>query len=131
MFFALSGIIWAPLYTWMVIILLFWARGKSAGEVRGLYLLSPLILACSMGIPALLVNAPYSGRFLLSGFMRMYNLDFMLPALFKEADTEQGLSIGLAWIFMGGLSVVIGYVFVGGVILIERALLKRNAFLDE
>jgi hypothetical protein len=130
-FFTLSGLIWVPLYTWMVIVMLFWGRGKSAKEVRGLYLLSPLILACAMGIPALLVNAPYSGKFLLSGFIRMYNLGFILPALFREVDTEQGLSIGLAWMFMGGLCIVIGYLFVGCALLIERQLSKRNVFLNE
>jgi hypothetical protein len=131
MFFALSGIIWVPLYTWMVLVMLFWGRDKSAKEVRGLYLLSPLILACAMGIPALLVNAPYSGAFLLSGFIRMYNLDFILPAIYREIDTEQALGIGVAWMVMGGLCVIIGYMFVGSILLIERVLLKRDAFLDE
>jgi hypothetical protein len=129
-FFSVSAIVWAPLYTWMVAAMLFWGRGKNADEVRGMYLLSPVLLACAMGIPALLVSIPYSAILLLWGFLHMNNLDFILPALFKNYDAEQSLSVGLAWAFMAALCVVIGYVFVGGVLLIERVMKKRGVFRD-
>jgi hypothetical protein len=66
-FFTVSAIIWGPLYTWMIIAMLFWGRGKSPEAVRRMYTLSPLLLACSMGLPALLVGGPDSGLFLLWG----------------------------------------------------------------
>lgn len=131
-FFAVTAAIWGPLYTWMVVVMLFWGRGKSADAVRRMYLLSPLLLACSMGVPALLVGIPDSGTFLLWGLLRMNNLDFVMPALFKNYYYyEQSLTIGLAWAFMAVLCVVIGYAFVGIALLIERALKKQNLFKAE
>ena len=48
MFFTLTAILWAPLYTWMVVVMLIWGRCKRADEVRTLYLLSPALLACAI-----------------------------------------------------------------------------------
>lgn len=130
-FFTVSAIIWGPLYTWMVVAMLFWGRGKSTEAVRRLYILSPVLFACSMGLPALLAGIPDSGLFLLWGLLYMNNLDFMIPALFENYYHEQSLSIGLAWGFMAALCVVIGYAFVGMALLIERALNKQNLFRSE
>ena len=130
-FFSVSAIIWGPLYTWMVLAMLFWGRGKSTDAIRRMYLLSPLLLACSMGLPALLVGIPDSGAFLLWGFLHMNNLDFVLPTLFQSYFHEQSLSIGLAWAFMAALCLVVGYAFVGIALLIERVLNKRNVFCSE
>lgn len=130
-FFTVSAMIWGPLYTWMVIVLLFWGRGKSADSIRRLYLLTPLLLACSMGVPALIVGIPDSGPFMLWGFLRMNNLDFVMPVLFRNYYREQALSTSLTWVFMAAISVVIGYAFVGIALLIERAFKKRNLFILE
>jgi hypothetical protein len=130
-FFTISAIIWGPLYTWMVIAMLFWGRGKSPDAVRRMYILSPLLLACSMGLPALLVGIPDSGLFLLWGFLQMNHLDFVMPILFENYYQEQSLSIGLAWAFMAAICVVIGYAFVGIALLIERTLKKQNLFKSE
>jgi hypothetical protein len=127
-FFTVSAIIWGPLYTWMVIAMLFWGRGKTTDTIRRMYILSPLLLACSMGLPALLVGVPDSGLFILWGFLHMNHLDFVIPFLFKNYDQEQSLSIGLAWAFMAAICVVIGYTFVGIALLIERTLEKQNLF---
>lgn len=126
--FSIAGLIWGPLYTWMVVVMLFWGRGKSADEIRRMYLLSPLLLACSMGIPALFVGFPNSGIFLLWGFLRMNHMDSVMPFLFRYYYHEQSLTIGLAWAFMAALCIVIGYAFVGFVLLIERAMVKRRMF---
>jgi len=112
----------------MVVALFFWGRGKSADAVRRMYILSPLLLACSMGVPALLVGIPDSGILLLWGLLHMNNLDFVMPVLFENYHQEQSLSIGVAWAFMAALCVVIGYAFVGMALLIERALKKQNLF---
>ena len=130
-FFTISAIIWGPLYTWMVIVMLFWGKGKSPDAVRHMYILSPLLLACSMGLPALLVGIPDSGLFLLWGFLQMNHLDFVMPILFENYYQEQSLSIGLAWAFMAAICVVIGYAFVGIALLIERTLKKQNLFKSE
>lgn len=130
-FFSIAAIIWGPLYTWMVVVMLFWGRGRSADAVRRMYILSPLLLACSMGLPALLVGIPDSVMFLLWGLLHMNNLDFVIPAHFENYYQEQSLSIGLAWAFMAALCVVIGYAFVGMALLIERALKKQNLFESE
>jgi len=131
MFFTFSAVLWAPLYTWMVAVILYWGRGKNADEVRGLYLLSPVLLACAMGFPALLISLPDAGRFLLWGLLRMTHLDFLMSIFFEDYYLEQSLSIGLAWVFMAALCIVIGYIFVGAAWLIERAMLRRGLFLDD
>jgi len=130
-FFTFSAIVWAPLYTWMVIAMLFWGRGKNVHEIRVMYLLSPVLLACATGIPALLVNGPHSGLSLLWGFLYMNKLDFIIPILFRNYDSEQAFGIGLAWVFMAALCVVIGYAFVGIVLLIEKMLTRRGLLIEE
>ena len=130
-FFSFSAAVWGPLYTWMVVVFLLWSRGKDADQVRQLYLFSPILLACSMGVPTLLVGIPDSGAFLLSGFLHMNNLDFVIPVLFKNFDTEQTLALGAAWLFMALICIVVGYAFVGVVILLERAMTKKGLFRED
>jgi hypothetical protein len=131
MFFTLSAILWAPLYTWMVVVMLIWGRGKRADEVRTLYLLSPALLACAMGFPALLVGMPGSGLMMLWGILHMNHLDFIMPVFFDSYAVEQSLTLVLAWAFMAALSIVIGYAFVGGALLIERGMKRRGLFIEE
>jgi hypothetical protein len=131
MFFALTAILWAPLYTWMVAVMLIWGRGKKAAEVRTLYLLSPALLACAMGFPAFLVGMPGSGLMMLWGILHMSNLDFVIPVFFDNYSVEQSLTVVLAWAFMAALCIVIGYAFVGSALLIERAMQRRGLFIEE
>ena len=131
MFFSLSAILWAPLYTWMVVVMLLWGRGKKTDEVRTLYLLSPALLACTMGFPALLAGMPGSALMMLWGILHMSNLDFIMPVFFDDYSVEQSLSIVLAWAVMAALCIVIGYAFVGAALLIERVMTKRGLFLGE
>ncbi len=131
MFFTLTAILWAPLYTWMVAVMLIWGRGKKADEVRTLYLLSPALLACAMGFPAFLVGMPGSGLMMLWGILHMSNLDFVIPVFFDNYSVEQSLTVVLAWVFMAALCIVIGYVFVGSALLIERAMQRRGLFMEE
>jgi hypothetical protein len=130
-FFTLSAILWVPLYTWMIVVMLFWGRGKTADEVRILYLLSPALLACAMGIPVLLISLPGSGLLLLWGVLHLHNLDYVMPVLFENYSVEEYLNIGLAWAFMAALCIVIGYVFVGCALLIERSMKRRGLFIEE
>ena len=130
-FFTLSAILWAPLYTWLVVVMLFWGRGKTADEVRKMYLLSPGLLAAAMGFPALLVSMPGSGLMMLWGLLHMNNLDFIMPVFFDDYSVEQSLSVVLVWAFMAALCLVIGYAFIGGVLLIERAMKRRGLLLEE
>ena len=131
MFFTLSAILWAPLYTWMVVVMLLWGRGKAADEVRTLYLLSPALLACAMGFPVVLVGMPGSALMMVWGFLHMNNLDFIMPVFLDNYSVEQSLAIVLAWAFMAALCIVIGYAFVGGALLIERVMTRRGLFLEE
>ena len=130
-FFTLSAILWAPLYTWLVVVMLFWGRGKTADEVRKMYLLSPGLLAAAMGFPALLVSMPGSGLMMLWGLLHMNNLDFIMPVFFDDYSVEQSLSVVLVWAFMAALCLVIGYAFIGGVLLIERAMKRRGLLVEE
>jgi hypothetical protein len=130
-FFSFTAIVWGPLYTWMVVVMLFWGRGKSTDEIRNMYLLSPVLLACAMGVPALLVNAPYSGGMLLLGLLYMNRMDFIIPILFKDYQQEQVLSAGLVWAFMAAICIVVGYMFVGMVLMIERAMKRSDFFKEE
>jgi len=130
-FFSFSAIVWGPLYTWMVVVMLFWGRGKRTDEIRNMYLLSPVLLACAMGIPALLVNTPYSGALLLWGLLYMNRLDFMIPILFKDYQQEQALTAGLVWAFMAAICIVVGYLFVGMVLLIEKVMKRGSLFTEE
>lgn len=131
MFFTLSAILWAPLYTWMVVVMLIWGRGKKADEVRTLYLLSPALLACAMGFPALLVGMPGSALMMLWGILHMSNLDFIMPVFFDNYPVEQSLALILTWGFMAALCIVIGYAFVGCALLIERAIQRRGLFIED
>lgn len=131
MFFSLSAFIWGPLYTWAVILMLFWSRGKSAEELRRAYLLLPVLLACSMGIPALLFWMDSSAILLSWGLLHLANLDFIAPLLLKDYPAEEALLVSVAWAFMAAICLVVGYLFVGIVLLIERILKRRNLFKDE
>jgi hypothetical protein len=130
-FFSFTAVVWGPLYTWMVVVMLFWGRGKSTDEIRNMYLLSPVLLACAMGIPALLINAPHSGALFLWGFLYMNKLDFIIPLVFKDYQQEQVLTAGLVWAFMAGICIVVGYMFVGIVLMIEKAIKQRDFFKEE
>jgi hypothetical protein len=130
-FFTFSAVIWGPLYTWMVAVMLFWGRGKRADQIRFLYLLSPVLLAFSMGFPVLLLSLPTSGAFLLWGLLRMVHLDFLMSVFFGSFYLEQAITTVLAWVFMAALCIVVGYLFVGGALLIERALKRRGLFAEE
>jgi hypothetical protein len=129
-FYTIAGVIWAPLYTWMVIVMLLWSRGKSTDDIRRLYMLSPVLLACSMGIPVLITDPATSGKFLLEGILRMNNMGFAIPGLLGESSPESAY-MGLAWLFMAAISIVVGYVFVGIMIWVERGLMKRGKFKNE
>ena len=131
MFFTFSAVIWAPLYTWMVVVMLLWGRGRTETEIRTLYLLSPALLSGAMGIPALLVGLPESGLFLLWGFIHMNHLDFVTPILLKEYSPDDAMAIGLVWGFMAVLCLVIGYAFVGCGLLLERVMYRRGFFQEE
>lgn len=130
LFFTITAILWAPLYTWMVVVMLIWGRGKKADEVRTLYLLSPALLACAMGFPALLVGMPGSAVMMLWGILHMNHLDFIMPVFLDDYSVEQSLALILAWGFMAALCIVIGYAFVGGALLIERAMERRGLFIE-
>jgi hypothetical protein len=131
LFFTVSAVLWAPLYTWMVVVMLLWGRGRKTAEIRRLYLLSPALLACAMGFPALLVGMPGSGIMMLWGILHMSNLDFLMPVFFDNYSVEQSLTVVLAWAFMAALCIVIGYAFVGSALLVERMMSKRGLFIEE
>ncbi|HSB01262.1 MAG TPA: hypothetical protein VLE49_11465, partial [Anaerolineales bacterium] len=116
--------------TWTVIVMLFWGRGKNADELRRAYLFLPILLACSMGIPALLFYSQDSVILLGWGFLHLANLDFMARALFKDFPVEQSLAVGVAWAFMAAICIVVGYLFIGIVLLIERVMKRRNLFRE-
>ena len=130
-FFSMSAIIWGPLYTWMVIVMLFWGRGKNADEVRKAYLLLPLLLACSMGIPALFFYRDGSVLLLSWGFLHLAHLDSMAPVLLKDYSFEQALGVSVGWAIMAAVCIVVGYMFVGVILLIEQVLKRRNLFKAE
>ena len=130
-FFTFSAVIWGPLYTWMVVVILFWGKGKRADEIRPLYLLSPVLLACSMGFPVLLISLPSSGSFLVWGLLRMVHLDFLMAVFFGSFYLEHAFTTVLAWVFMAALCIVVGYLFVGVGLLIERVLQRRGFFKEE
>jgi len=130
-FFGISGIIWGPLYTWMVIVMLIWGRGRSTEDVRRLYLLSPVLLACSTGIFAISLSLPNSLFVLLDGLLRMNNMEFIASALFKNLESQMVSGVVFSWFFMATVCVVFGYVFVGVVVWVEKVLDKRGLFKDE
>lgn len=130
-FFGLSGVIWGPLYTWMVIVMLIWSRGRKTEDVRLMYLLSPVLLACSMGIPVLILEPVDSSKYLLGGILRINNLGFAVPVFVRYLADETPMVLGVAWLFMAVICLVIGYVFVGVVLWVEKIMLKRGMFKDE
>jgi hypothetical protein len=130
-FLWIGGIIWVPLYTWMVIVMLFWSRGKSAEEVRNLYLFSPILLGCSMGFPAALIDFPGTLVMLAWGVQHLVNLDSVTSRFFDSETLSLGLSVGIIWAFMAAICVAIGYVFVGIALLLERLMKKRGLFKKE
>jgi hypothetical protein len=130
-FYSVSAIVWGPLYTWMVVVILIWGRGKNTDEIRRLYLLSPVLLACAMGIPVLLISLFDSAVLLFLGFLHLNNLDFIIPVLFEDYQQEQALTAGLIWAFMAGICIIVGYMFVGIVLLVEKAIKKRGLFKEE
>lgn len=130
-FYAVGGFIWVPLYTWMVVVMLFWGRGKTTNEVRNLYLLSPILLGCSMGFPAVLMDFPGAMILLFWGLLRIANLDSIVSRFFENGTLELGLTVGVLWAFMAAICVAVGYGFVGIVLLIERVMTRRGLFKDE
>jgi hypothetical protein len=131
LFFLTGGIVWGPLYTWLVVALLFWGRGKNADEVRSMYLLSPILLGCAMGIPILFIDIRHSMMLLLWGFLHMANMDFSAPAFLKNESLEASLAVGVIWGMLAAICVVVGYVFVGIAVLIEKVLKRRGLFTVE
>jgi hypothetical protein len=111
--------------------MLFWGRGKKTDEIRNLYFLSPVLLACAMGIPVLVISLPASWMSLLWGILRLNHLDFLMPILLENYSAEQSLTMGFAWVFMATLCVIVGYAFVGCVLLIERGLQRRGRLIEE
>jgi len=130
-FFGVSGIIWGPLYTWMVVVMLIWGRNRSTEDIRRLYLLSPVLLACSTGIFSIAISMPDSLFVLLEGFLRMNNMEFVASALFKNLESEMVAGVVFSWLFMASVCLVVGYAFVGVVVWVERVLDKRGVFKDE
>jgi len=96
-----------------------------------MYMLSPVLLACSMGIPVLIVDPRTSAYFLLEGILRMNDMGFAVPVLLKDFAREMALSIGVAWLFMAAICIVVGYAFVGIALWIEKLMIKRNMFKEE
>ncbi|MGE5775067.1 MAG: hypothetical protein ACM33V_02545 [Chloroflexota bacterium] len=130
-FFSMSAVVWAPLYTWMVIVMLFWGRDKNADEVRKAYLFLPLLLACSMGIPAFFFYMESSAMLLSWGFLYLAHLDSVTSILFKDYSFEETLIVSVGWGFMAVICIVVGYMFVGIVLLIERVLKRYKLFRGE
>ena len=130
-FFAFSAVIWMPLYTWMVVVMLLWGRGRSIAEIRTLYQLSPVLLACAMAIPAMLLDLPEAGEMFLWGFLRLSHMDPIIPVFLQREAPEQIFRLGLAWVLMAAPCVFIGYTFVSAAELLEKVLDKRGFFLPE
>jgi hypothetical protein len=126
--FAASAFIWGPLYTWMVLAVLFWSRGKTANEIRSMYLFSPILLGCSMGIPAVFVDLRSSAILLIGGILRAINLDFILRSLIEENAIQEAIFIGVVWALMAATCLIVGYAFVGIALLIEKMMKQRGMF---
>ncbi len=129
--FSVSAIIWGPLYAWMVLAMLFWGRGKNVNEIRSMYLLSPVLLGCSMGIPALFVDLRSSAILLIWGVLRVANLDFIMRTFLENNSIEEAFFVGVMWALMAVVCLIVGYVFVGIVLLIEKVLKQRGMFTAE
>ncbi|HEX2995813.1 MAG TPA: hypothetical protein VHP14_13390 [Anaerolineales bacterium] len=131
MFFTVSAIVWGPLYTWIVIVMLFWGRDKNADEVRKAYLFLPLLLACSMGIPAFFFYMESSAMLLSWGFLYLAHLDSLTSILFKNYSFEETIVVSVGWGFMAIICIAVGYMFVGIILLIERVLKRYKLFRGE
>jgi len=130
-FLILSAIIWGPLYIWMVVVMLLWGRGKSTADVRRLYILSPFLLAGSMGYPALLTNPVVSLQFLVGSFLQMNNMSYAAALFLNGIDQSDVLVINIFWFMMAVLCVVVGYAFVGIGLWMERLMTRRGWFTEE
>lgn len=95
-----------------------------------MFLLSPVLFACSMGIPASGTNFTGLALSLLWGLLHAFNLDLIAPAFFDQYLFEEAFALGMAWAMMAAVSLAVGYGFVGIVLLIER-LMKRHGFFRE
>lgn len=130
-FLILSAFFWGPLYIWMVIVMLIWGRGRSTADVRRLYILSPFLLASSMGYPALLTAPAIALQFLLEGFLRINNLSYVTARLLKGLDQGEALFIGSFWFVMAALCVLVGYAFVGIGLWMELFMTRHGWFKEE
>jgi len=130
-FFAFASFVWGPLYMWMVVAMLIWGWRRGTEDVRRMYILSPLLLACSMGIPVILISMPNSVWFLLSGYLYSNHMDFAVPFVIKGDNLETSLDIGLVWLVLATLCILFGYAFVGAVLGFERAMNRRGWFKAE
>lgn len=130
-FFSFSAVIWGPLYTWMVIVMLIWGRSRSIEEIRRLYILSPCLLAGSMGYPALLVDLRMSMLLLVGGFLQINNMGYVAARLFEGFERENMLVIGTAWFVMAAMCLGVGYIFVGIALWLERLMNQRGWLKEE
>jgi hypothetical protein len=130
-FLILSAFFWGPLYIWMVIVMLIWGRGRSTGEVRRLYILSPFLLASSMGYPAVLSSPAIGLQFLLEGFLRVNNVSSVTTRLFQGLDQGDAYFFGSFWFVMAALCVLVGYAFVGIGLWMERLITRYGWFKEE
>ena len=130
-FLILSAFLWGPLYIWMVVVMLVWGRGRSTADVRRLYILSPFLLAGSMGYPALLSNPAVSLRFLVGGFLQMNNMSYAATHFLNGIDQSDVFVIVFFWFFMAAVCVVVGYAFVGIGLWMERSMARWNWFKEE
>lgn len=129
--FAFASIVWAPLYTWMVLVILFWGRGKSADEIRRMYLLSPILFGFAMGTPVLLVDLRSSMILLIWGFLRLANLQLIAPVFLEKYSLEEPFFVSVAWALMAAVCLAVGYAFVGIVLFVETAMKRGNLFKAE
>jgi hypothetical protein len=129
--FTTSAIVWGPLYTWMVLVLLLWSIGRSENEIYRVYFLAPLILAGSMGLPASLMDLPQAGMVILWGILHSARMEFFMRFIFPNFDGEYALYFATAIFMMGTLCILIGYAFVLPITWVDRALRKRNVLITE
>lgn len=96
-----------------------------------MFLLSPVLLGCSMGIPALFVDLRSSAVLLIWGVLHVANLDSIMQTFLENNSIGEAFFIGVLWAFMVAISLIVGYVFVGIVLLIEKMLKQRGMFKTE
>lgn len=129
--FTFSAIFWAPLYTWMTVVLWLWSIGKSEAEIYRVYALSPFILASAMGIPVTLFSMPEGGIMIVWGILHTLHFDNLARYLFPDFNGEYMVGLAGLIVVMGGISVLIGYLFVGLMVWIDRVLQKRKLLVME